>query len=51
VIESEFEGTEGTEAVGSSHSDSSFVVQALRDAAGKQLLSVEIVENQFTVPA
>jgi len=51
VIESKFKGTERTETVGSSHGDFGFVVQTLHDAAGKQLLSVEIIENQFTVPA
>jgi hypothetical protein len=43
VIEREFENAEGTESIGSSHSDFGFVVQALDNAAGKQLLSPEIV--------
>jgi hypothetical protein len=43
VIEREFEDTESAKPVGSSHSDFGFVVQALDYAAGKQLLSAEIV--------
>ena len=40
---------EGSESVGSSDSDFGFVVQALDDAAGKQFLSPEIVEDEFAV--
>jgi hypothetical protein len=49
VIEREFEHAEGPEPVGSSHSDFGFVVEALDDATGKQLLNPEIVENEFAV--
>ena len=35
--------------LGFSHGDFSFIVEALDDAAGKQLLSPEIVQNQFTM--
>jgi hypothetical protein len=51
VIEREFEAAEGAEPVGFSHGDFGFVVQALDDATGKQLLSAEIVEDQFAVLA
>ena len=49
MIEGKFEDTEGAEAVGFSHGDFGFVVQALNDAAGKELLSAEIVEDQLAV--
>src|SRR6202140_4113061 len=49
MIEGEFEDAEGAEPVGFSHSDFGFVVQALDNAAGKQLLSPEIVEDQIAV--
>jgi hypothetical protein len=49
VIEREFERAEGSEPVGFSHSDFSFVVQALDDATGKQFLSAEVVEDEFAV--
>ena len=51
MIERKFEAAEGAETVGFSHSDFSLVVQALDDTAGKQLLSAEIVEDQFAVLA
>jgi hypothetical protein len=51
VIEREFKATEGAKPVGFSHGDFGFVVQTLDDAAGKQLLSAEIVEDQFAVLA
>jgi hypothetical protein len=51
VIKREFETAEGAEPVGFSHGDFGFVVQTLDDAAGKQLLSAEIVEDQFAVLA
>jgi hypothetical protein len=49
MIESKFENPEGSKAVGFSHGDFGFVVEALHDAAGKQLLSPEIVEDEFAV--
>ncbi len=39
------------EAVGFSQGDFGFVVQPLYNSAGKQLLSAEIVEDQFAVLA
>jgi hypothetical protein len=41
----------GSKAVRFSHGDFGLVVQALYDAAGKQLLGAEIVEDQFPVLA
>ena len=49
MIESEFEDAEGSEAVGSSHSDFGFVVEPLDNAAGEQLLSTEVVEDQLAM--
>jgi hypothetical protein len=49
VIECEFEDPKSAEAIGFSHGEFGFVVQALNDAAGKELLSTEIVEDQFAV--
>ena len=49
MIESEFEGSEGAEAVGFSHGEFGFVVQTFDNAAGKLLLSQEIVEDEFPV--
>jgi hypothetical protein len=40
-----------TARVGFSHGDFSLVVQTLDNSAGKQLLSAEIVEDQFAVLA
>jgi hypothetical protein len=51
VIERKFEAAEGAETVGFSHGDFSLVVQTLDNSAGKQLLSAEIVEDQFAVLA
>src|SRR6185436_21159159 len=51
MIEGEFENTEGAEAVRFSHGDFGFVVQAFNDTAGEELLSAEIVEDQFAVLA
>jgi hypothetical protein len=51
VIEGEFEASEGAKAVGFSHGDFGLVVQALDDAAGKQFLGTEIVQDQFAVIA
>ena len=51
MIECKFEAAEGAEAVGFSHGDLSLVVQTLYNSAGKQLLSAEIVEDQFAVLA
>jgi hypothetical protein len=51
VIESEFENSEGTEAVGFSHGDFSFVVEALDNAAGELFLSPEVVQDEFAVLA
>ena len=47
VIKGEFKATERAKTVGFSHSDFGLVVQALDDAAGEQLLSPEIVEDQL----
>ena len=49
MIEGEFENAEGAEAVGFSHGDFGFVVQALDDAAGKLLLRAEIVEDELAM--
>lgn len=49
MVQGEFETAEGTKAVGFSHSDFGFVVQALDDAAGKQFLSSKVIENEFAV--
>ena len=49
MIEREFKAAEGSESVGFSHGDFGFVVQTLNDAAGKELLSSEIVEDQLTM--
>ena len=38
-----------SETVGFSHSDFGLVVQALDDAAGKQFLSAEVIEDQLAV--
>ena len=51
VIERKFVAAEGAETVGFSHGDFSLVVQTLDNSAGKQLLSTEIVEDQFAVLA
>ena len=49
MIEGEFEDAEGAESVGFSHSDFGFVVQALDNAAGKQLLGAEVIEDKLTM--
>jgi hypothetical protein len=49
VIEGEFEAAVGPKAVGFSHSDFGLIVQALYNAAGKVLLSTEVVEDQFAM--
>src|SRR3954467_5983716 len=49
MIKGKLETAEGAESVGFSHSDFCLVVQAFDDAAGKQLLSSEIVEDQLAV--
>ena len=51
MIERKFEAAERSKPVGFSHGDFRFVVQALDDSAGKQLLGAEIVEDQFAVLA
>ncbi len=51
VIEGEFKAAEGAKSVRFPHSDFCLVVQTLNDAAGKQLLRAEIVEDQLTVIA
>src|SRR5581483_4130894 len=51
MIEGQFEYPVGAEAVGFSHGDFSFVVQALHDPAGNQLLRPEIVNNQLPMLA
>jgi hypothetical protein len=48
VKEREFEDAEGAKPIGSSHIDFGFV-QALDDAAGKQLLSPEVAKDEFPV--
>ena len=50
VIQRQFQDAKGAKSVGFSHGDFGFVVQTLDDTAGKQLLSAEIVEDQFPVP-
>lgn len=50
MVEGEFDDTVGAEAVGCSHGESGFVVQTLDDAAGKQLLSAEVVEDKLAAP-
>ena len=47
VIKRQFEAAEGAEAVRFSHGDFGFIVQSLDDAAGKQLLSAEAIEDQL----
>src|SRR5215469_11499078 len=49
MIESEFQGSERAESVGFPHGDFCLVVQVLDDAAGKQLLSPEVIEDQLAV--
>ena len=49
MIECEFENSEGAKAIRSSHGYFGLVVQALDYAAGKELLSAEIVEDQLAV--
>src|SRR5580692_861285 len=44
-----FEDPECAKAVGFSHGDLGLVVQTLHDAAGKELLGAEIVEDQLAV--
>ena len=51
MIESEFQCSEGSEAIGFSHSDFGFVVQSLDDAAGDELLRPEIVEDELAMLA
>src|ERR1051325_1046146 len=51
MIEREFEHAIGAKAVGSSHGDFGLVIQALDHTAGKQLLSPEVVEDEFAVLA
>jgi hypothetical protein len=49
VIESQFEDSVGTEAVGFSHSDFGLVIETFHHAAGNQLLGPEVVEDEFAV--
>ena len=49
MIEGQFKDTISAKAVGFSHSDFGLVIQALHDAAGNQLLSAEVVEDQFAM--
>ena len=51
MVEGEFEDAIGAKTVRSSHGDFGLVVQALHDAAGKQLLSAEIVQDEFAMIA
>ena len=51
MIERKFEAAEGAEAVEFSHGDFGFIVQTLDNSAVEQLLTTEIVEDQFAVLA
>jgi hypothetical protein len=51
VKERKSKAAEGADTVGFSHGDFRLVVQTLDNSAGKQLLSAEIVEDQFAVLA
>ena len=51
MIERDFRGSEGSEAVRFSHGDFGFVVQPLDDAAGELFSCTEVVEDQFAVCA
>jgi hypothetical protein len=51
MIEGQFGDSERSEAVGFSHSDFCFVVEALDYAAGKLLSSAEVVEDELAVGA
>src|SRR5262245_21076451 len=47
MVESEFENAISAKTVGSSHGDFGLVIEALHDAAGYELLSAEIVQDQL----
>ena len=49
MVKRKFEDSVGAEAVGFSHSDFGLVVQALHNAARNELLSAEIIEDEFPV--
>ena len=49
VIECKFGDAKGSEAVGFSHCDFGFVVQAFYDAAGELLFRFEVIENQISM--
>ena len=51
MIERDFRGSEGSEAVRFSHGDFGFVVQSLDDAAGELFSCTEVVEDQISVCA
>src|ERR1035441_5991973 len=51
MIKGEFEGAVVAESIRFSHGDFGLVVQPLHDAAGKQCLRPEIVQDEFTVVA
>ena len=51
MIQREFQHFERPKTVSFSHSDFSFVVQALDNAAGKRFFCPEIVEQQLAVVA
>jgi len=51
VVESQFSDSEGSEAVGFSHGDFRFVVQALDYPAGEQLFGLEVVEDEIAMSA
>src|SRR5262245_45719480 len=51
MIKGQFEDPIGAKAIRFSHGDFGLVVQALNNAAGNQLLSPEIVEDEFPVLA
>jgi hypothetical protein len=45
VIEGKFKDSERAKAIGFSHGDFSFVIEAFHDATGNQFLSPEVVED------
>jgi hypothetical protein len=49
VIDGEFQDAVGAKAIGVSHGDVGFVIQALHDITRKQLLRPEIVEDELAV--
>ena len=47
MVEGEFEDAIGAKTVRSSHGDFGLVVQALHDATGKQLVTVQVLVSLF----